>query len=76
MRLSLNLFSSVHISWHVLPFLSASVFDVYFLQVMTQQKAEGETLILAFEFQNLRPNSKKKDVKDCVMIEELGDSVS
>lgn len=43
---------------------------------MTQQKAEGETLILAFEFQNLRPNSKKKDVKHCVMIEELGDSVS
>lgn len=59
-----------------MPFLSALVFDVYFLQVMAQQKTEVETLILALEFKKLRPKYKKKDVKDCVLIEELAGSAS
>lgn len=46
---------------------------IYFPQVITWQKIEEDSLLLAFEFQKSRPKYKKKDVEECMMIEDLAD---
>lgn len=76
LRLSLCwlLLLPVCISLHPLSFLSAWGFDVYLLS-SSDDMAENRRGQSApgFEFQKSRPKYKKKDVEECMMIEDLAD---
>lgn len=76
LRLSLCGFCSYQSAFVYIPCPSCQLgglMFIYFPQVITWQKIEEDSLLLAFEFQKSRPKYKKKDVEECMMIEDLAD---